>query len=93
MIVVEEYGLGRTGGIRKAIFRGFLFEGKIMLVYEEQVLTVAGGVPAGHADIDVGPAIVVDVDDGDAGAPPGSRNMSSCRDVFEAAITFVEIQT
>ena len=92
-VVVEEGDLGGIGGDIEAVFGGLFGEGAVVVIDIEFISSVAVAHVAGVADIDIQPAVAVDVDDGDAGAPHAVLvEAGFVGDVFEFEIAFIEVE-
>ncbi|MEY3367557.1 MAG: hypothetical protein RI973_712 [Bacteroidota bacterium] len=92
-VIVEKRSLGAVAGIGQAHFGRFVGEGAVAVVDVKCVGALGLFVGAGEAEIDVQPAIAVDVHHGDAGGPfalgvdaglPGG--------VFELKVAAVEVE-
>jgi hypothetical protein len=93
MIIVEEYGLGVEAFYVETIFMGLFGEGAIVIVDEELVAAVEIFVSAYLGEIDVRPAVIVHVGDGDACFPIAPAFYTGfCGDVVKMKITFVMIE-
>jgi hypothetical protein len=92
-VIVEEGDLGSIGGDVEAIFGGGLGEGAVVVIDIEFVASVAVAHMAGVTDIDVEPAVVVDVYHGDPGAPHTIlAEAGFVGDIFELEVALVEVQ-
>ena len=90
-VVVEEGGLGGVALVGEAVFSGFLGEGKVTVVDEEQVFSSGGHGVGGAADIDIEFTVAVNVDHSGAGAPAFLAGYAAFfGNVFEGEIPFVE---
>ncbi len=98
-IVVEERGLDRVAGVGDAVGGGPLDERgdpvRVQPLVDVELVGAAlpGDFP-GVADVDVQPAVAVDVGDGDAGRPgPGVRDAGCGRDVPEVEAAEVQVES
>jgi hypothetical protein len=92
-VVVEEGDLGGIGGDIQAIFGGGLGKSAVVVIDIEFVLSVAVAHMAGITDIDVEPAVIIDIYHGDAGAPHAILSEAGfIGDILELEVAFVEVE-
>jgi len=92
-VIIEEGDLGGIGGNIEAVLGGGVGESIIMVVDIELVLSVAVLHVAGVADIDIEPAVAVDIGHDGAGAPHAVlAEAGFCGDIFEVEAALVEIE-
>ena len=92
-VIVKESDLGGVGGYAQSVLVGGFRKGEVMVVDIKFVLAMAICHMPGVADIDIEPAIVVDVHEHHACTPHAVlAEAGLVRDVFEVKVAFVEIK-
>ncbi len=99
-IIIEESGMDGKAADVQTVIGCRLAESAVLLVDKE--LVVAHAIESSHfclggrasfADVDVGPAVAIDVHNGYASAPDmGAGHASGFRHVFEDKIALIEVQ-
>lgn len=93
VVIIEKRYLGGIGGDVQPILGGGFGKSEVMVVDVKFVLAVAGAHVPGVADIDIQPAVVVDIYECDAGAPHAVlAEARFIRDVVELEIAFIKIE-
>ncbi len=92
-VIVKKGHLSGVSGYAKAVSIGCLCEGEIMVIDVELILSIAIGHMTGVADIDVQPAVVIDVYEYYSCAPHAVLTEAGfAGDIFELEIAFIEIE-
>jgi len=94
-VIIEEGGLGGITRIGQSVLCGGIDEGIVVAVDEELVFSEGAVVHMSRvADIDVEPAVAVDIGHYDTGAPLLFTSRESClfRYILELKIAFIEIE-
>src|SRR5580658_11389278 len=90
-IIVKEDRLRRIDAVIQPILRSFLLEGVVMLIDKKQIPSLPRSLPR-DTDIDVRPAVVVDVHNTHSRTPRVGRYPRFPRDILEMHIALVEIK-
>ena len=96
-VVVEERGLGGVAGVRDAVGRRLLDEGRDAVGVQSlvDVQLVGPELPlheAGVTDVEIEPAIAVHIGEGDAGRPARAVQAGLRGDVAEVELPLVQVQ-
>ncbi len=92
-VVVEKSDLGGIGGDVEAVFGGFFGKGTVVVIDIEFIPSVAVAHVARVADVDIEPAVAIDVDHGNAGAPHAIL-AEACfvGDIFEMEVSLIQVE-